>query len=156
VRSSIVSYIVVSVAGAHRFLAYAWGADQASALLTLGDTYEKSYKACLAHRPRSCAGGDRKELRHDQEWANHHPGHERPDGGCHPDHGQHLHRADRASHGERENRHDLDRRSRQDPVLFTPDAASKTLCTGRCAQTWPPLLFTGTGKPTASTALLGE
>ena len=96
------------------------GTDQASALLTLGDTYEKSSKACLAHSPRSCAGGDRKELRHDQEWANHHPGHERPDGGCYPDHGQHLHRADRASHGERENRHDLDRRSRQDPVLLHP------------------------------------
>jgi predicted lipoprotein with Yx(FWY)xxD motif len=39
---------------------------------------------------------------------------------------------------------------------FTPDAASKTVCTGACAQTWPPLLFTGTGKPTASTALPGE
>jgi predicted lipoprotein with Yx(FWY)xxD motif len=32
---------------------------------------------------------------------------------------------------------------------FTPDTASKTVCTGSCAQTWPPLLFTGTGKPTA-------
>ena len=39
---------------------------------------------------------------------------------------------------------------------FTPDTASKTVCTGACAQTWPPLLFTGTGKPTASTALPGE
>ncbi len=39
---------------------------------------------------------------------------------------------------------------------FTPDTASKTVCTGSCAQTWPPLLFTGTGKPTASTALPGE
>ncbi len=35
---------------------------------------------------------------------------------------------------------------------FTPDTASKTVCTGSCAQTWPPLLFTGTGNPTA----LGE
>jgi len=32
---------------------------------------------------------------------------------------------------------------------FTPDTASKTVCTGSCAQTWSPLLFTGTGKPTA-------
>ena len=39
---------------------------------------------------------------------------------------------------------------------FTPDTASKTACTGACAQTWPPLLFTGTGNPTASTALPGE
>ena len=39
---------------------------------------------------------------------------------------------------------------------FTPDTASKTVCTGSCAQTWPPLLFTGTGKPTASTHLSGE
>jgi predicted lipoprotein with Yx(FWY)xxD motif len=39
---------------------------------------------------------------------------------------------------------------------FTPDTASKTVCTGGCALTWPPLLFTGTGKPTVSTALPGE
>jgi len=39
---------------------------------------------------------------------------------------------------------------------FTPDTASKTACTGACAQTWPPLLFTGTGKPTASATLPGE
>jgi predicted lipoprotein with Yx(FWY)xxD motif len=39
---------------------------------------------------------------------------------------------------------------------FTPDTASKTACTGACAQTWPPLLFTGTGKPTTSTTLPGE
>jgi predicted lipoprotein with Yx(FWY)xxD motif len=39
---------------------------------------------------------------------------------------------------------------------FTPDTASKTVCTGGCAQTWPPLLFTGTGNPTASTQLPGE
>ena len=30
------------------------------------------------------------------------------------------------------------------------------MCTGSCAQTWPPPLFTGTGKPTASTTLPGE
>ncbi len=39
---------------------------------------------------------------------------------------------------------------------FTPDTASKTACTGNCAQAWPPLLFTGTGNPTASTKLSGE
>lgn len=38
---------------------------------------------------------------------------------------------------------------------FTPDTASKTACTSSCAQAWPPLLFTGAGKPTASTALPG-
>ena len=38
---------------------------------------------------------------------------------------------------------------------FTPDTALKTACTGSCAQTWPPLLFTGTGTPTASTSLPG-
>ncbi len=38
----------------------------------------------------------------------------------------------------------------------TPDTASKTVCTGSCPQIWPPLFFTGTGKTTASTALLGE
>ncbi len=39
---------------------------------------------------------------------------------------------------------------------FKQDTASKTVCTSSCAQTWPPLLFTGTGKPTASTHLSGE
>lgn len=39
---------------------------------------------------------------------------------------------------------------------FKPDTASKTACTGGCAQAWPPLLFTGTGNPTASTKLSGE
>jgi Secreted repeat of unknown function len=38
---------------------------------------------------------------------------------------------------------------------FTPDTVSKTVCTGSCAQIWPPLLFTGTGKPTAFPALPG-
>ena len=39
---------------------------------------------------------------------------------------------------------------------FTPDTASKMVCTGSCAQTWPALLFSGSGKPAASTRLLGE
>lgn len=39
---------------------------------------------------------------------------------------------------------------------FTPNTTSKTVCTGSCAQTWPPLLFPGTGKPTASTTPPGE
>jgi predicted lipoprotein with Yx(FWY)xxD motif len=38
---------------------------------------------------------------------------------------------------------------------FTADLASKTMCTGACAKTWLPLLFTGTGTPTASTSLPG-
>jgi len=32
---------------------------------------------------------------------------------------------------------------------FTPDTATKTACTGKCAQNWPPLLATGSGTPTA-------
>lgn len=39
---------------------------------------------------------------------------------------------------------------------FKPDTASKTVCTGGCAQAWPPLLFTGTGKPQAASTLPGE
>jgi predicted lipoprotein with Yx(FWY)xxD motif len=39
---------------------------------------------------------------------------------------------------------------------FTDDTASKTACTGGCAQTWPPLLFTATGNPAASPKLAGE
>lgn len=39
---------------------------------------------------------------------------------------------------------------------FTPDTASKTVCTAGCAQTWPPLLFTAAGKPAASSTLPGE
>lgn len=38
---------------------------------------------------------------------------------------------------------------------FTPDKASTSACTGGCAQTWPPLLMTGSGTPTASTTLPG-
>jgi predicted lipoprotein with Yx(FWY)xxD motif len=39
---------------------------------------------------------------------------------------------------------------------FTPDTSSTTACTGSCAETWPPLLLTGTTKVTASTKLPGE
>ena len=39
---------------------------------------------------------------------------------------------------------------------FTADTAAKTACTGGCASTWPPLLFTGSGQPTAATKLPGE
>jgi len=38
---------------------------------------------------------------------------------------------------------------------FTPDTATKTACTGQCAQVWPPLLFTGSGTPASSTTLPG-
>jgi len=39
---------------------------------------------------------------------------------------------------------------------FTPDTASKVACTGGCASTWPPLIFSGSGKPTSATTLPGE
>jgi len=39
---------------------------------------------------------------------------------------------------------------------FTPDTASKTACTGGCAGTWPPLLFTGSGNPASEPKLAGE
>ena len=38
---------------------------------------------------------------------------------------------------------------------FTPDTAAKGACSGACAQTWPPLLFTGSSTPTSSTSLPG-
>ena len=38
---------------------------------------------------------------------------------------------------------------------FTPDTAAASACTGGCAGTWPPLLMTGSGTPTASTTLPG-
>src|SRR5260221_7106719 len=38
---------------------------------------------------------------------------------------------------------------------FTPDTAAKVACTPAWAQTWPPLLFTGSGTPTSSTSLPG-
>ena len=39
---------------------------------------------------------------------------------------------------------------------FTPDTATKSACTGGCAGSWPPLLFTGTGSPSAAVKLPGE
>jgi predicted lipoprotein with Yx(FWY)xxD motif len=38
---------------------------------------------------------------------------------------------------------------------YDADTVAKTVCTGSCAQNWPPLLFTGTGNPTAETKLSG-
>ncbi len=38
---------------------------------------------------------------------------------------------------------------------FAPDTATKAVCTGACAQNWPPLLFTGSGSPTATSSLTG-
>jgi predicted lipoprotein with Yx(FWY)xxD motif len=32
---------------------------------------------------------------------------------------------------------------------FTPDTPTTVACTGACAQTWPPLVFTGSGTPTS-------
>lgn len=39
---------------------------------------------------------------------------------------------------------------------FTPDTGTKVACTDSCAQSWPPLLFTGSGKPSAAVKLPGE
>jgi predicted lipoprotein with Yx(FWY)xxD motif len=39
---------------------------------------------------------------------------------------------------------------------FTPDAPTKLACSGGSAETWPPLLFTGSGTPTGSTSLTGK
>ncbi len=39
---------------------------------------------------------------------------------------------------------------------FTPDTSSTSACTGACASTWPPLLFTGSGTPAGSPALPGK
>jgi predicted lipoprotein with Yx(FWY)xxD motif len=39
---------------------------------------------------------------------------------------------------------------------YDPDTASKTACTGGCAQNWPPLLFAATGDPAATPKLPGE
>jgi predicted lipoprotein with Yx(FWY)xxD motif len=38
---------------------------------------------------------------------------------------------------------------------FAPDSATKAVCTGACAQNWPPLLFTGSGSPTGTSSLTG-
>ena len=39
---------------------------------------------------------------------------------------------------------------------FTPDSATQSACSGACAQTWPPLAFTGSGGPSSSTTLAGK
>src|SRR5437588_11070747 len=39
---------------------------------------------------------------------------------------------------------------------FTPDSVKQSACSGACAQTWPPLVFTGSGGPTSSTTLAGK
>ena len=39
---------------------------------------------------------------------------------------------------------------------FTPDSATQSACSGACAQTWPPLVFSGSGGPTSSTTLAGK
>ncbi|HLI91163.1 MAG TPA: hypothetical protein VKV37_20910 [Ktedonobacteraceae bacterium] len=39
---------------------------------------------------------------------------------------------------------------------FTPDTSTTSACTGTCAQNWPPLLFTGSGAPTAAVTLPGQ
>lgn len=39
---------------------------------------------------------------------------------------------------------------------FTPDTSTKTACTGGCAGAWPPLLFTGSGSPSAAKTLPGS
>ncbi len=38
---------------------------------------------------------------------------------------------------------------------YTPDTATTSACTGACAAAWPPLLFSGSGTPTASGTLPG-
>jgi predicted lipoprotein with Yx(FWY)xxD motif len=39
---------------------------------------------------------------------------------------------------------------------FTPDTSTTVACTGACAQTWPPLVFTGSGTPTSDAPLSGK
>jgi len=36
---------------------------------------------------------------------------------------------------------------------FTSDTATSSACTGSCASNWPPLLFAGSGTPTAASSL---
>ncbi len=38
---------------------------------------------------------------------------------------------------------------------FTPDSSTKAVCSTGCVSAWPPLLFTGSGAPTASSTLPG-
>ena len=39
---------------------------------------------------------------------------------------------------------------------YTLDPATQPTCSSRCAQMWPPLLFTGSGEPSSSTPLAGK
>lgn len=39
---------------------------------------------------------------------------------------------------------------------FTPDTATTSACTGSCAQTWPPLLATGSSALTSAASLTGK
>jgi len=39
---------------------------------------------------------------------------------------------------------------------FTPDSSTKAACTTGCVSVWPPLLFTGSGTPTAASTLPGK
>ena len=39
---------------------------------------------------------------------------------------------------------------------FTPDSATQSACSGQCAQTWPPLFFTGSGSPTSAANISGK
>jgi len=39
---------------------------------------------------------------------------------------------------------------------FTPDTPTTVACTGACAQTWPPLVFTGSGTPLSDAPLSGK
>lgn len=39
---------------------------------------------------------------------------------------------------------------------FTPDTPTKTACTGKCLQNWPPLLATGSGTPTADAPITAK
>ncbi len=39
---------------------------------------------------------------------------------------------------------------------FTPDSATQSACSGQCAQTWPPLFFTGSGSPHLLYAFAGD
>ena len=39
---------------------------------------------------------------------------------------------------------------------FTPDTPTTVACTSACAQTWPPLVFTGSGTPLSDAPLSGK
>lgn len=38
---------------------------------------------------------------------------------------------------------------------YTADTPTRIACTGSCSQTWPPLLYTGTGTPTGGAGVSG-